>query len=108
MRLDITMTRGDTRTFELPLLDENGTAYDFTGAEIAFKTALFTATVGDGIAVDESSGDVTLTVSPTDTEDAPDVRMAYPYDVQVTLADGTVNTPQRGLFIVLPDVLDNT
>lgn len=108
MRLDITMTRGDTRTFELPLLDDNGAAYDFTGAAIAFKTALFTATVGDGIAVDDSSGDVTLTVSPTDTEDAPDVRMAYPYDVQVTLADGTVNTPQRGLFIVLPDVLDNT
>lgn len=106
MRLDYTMVRGDTRTFDLPLLDANGAAYD--PAEIAsleFKVAdLFTATVGDGIAIDESSGDVTLTVSPTDTEDAPDVRMAYPYDVQVTLDDGTINTPQRGLFIVLPDV----
>ena len=106
MRLDYTMVRGDTRTFELPLLDVNGVAYDPADiASLEFKVAdLFTATVGDGIAIDDSSGDVTLTVAPEDTEGAPDVRRAYAYDVQVTLDDGTVNTPQRGLFIVLPDV----
>ena len=35
-------------------------------------------------------------------------RRAFPYDLQVTLADGSVKTPIRGLFIVIRDVTDMT
>ena len=109
MKLDYTLIRGDTREFDLDLTDPlTGAAYDFSGASIAFTVEddLFgPKSVGDGITVDESSGSVTVTIDPDDTEDAPDYRMRYRYDVQVTTAAGDVTTPQRGMLTVLPDVI---
>ena len=104
MRLDYTLIRGDTRTLDLDLTDpETGMAYDLSGATVILTVEdLFTKSLADGI--DESSGSVTVTIDPEDTEDAPDYRARYRYDVQVTTAAGAVTTPQRGTILVLPDV----
>ena len=106
----LVMVRGDTRTFDLSdLVDFDGLAYDWAGATVTFTVdGLFEKTRGAGIAIDESSETVTLTVSGDDTTGAPDHRRAYRYDVQVVLSDGTVETPRRGQFVVLPDVTVET
>lgn len=105
----ITMTRGDTRTFTVTMSDNAGDPYDLTDAEVAFTVDdLFDKSVGDGIAVaDPESGVAVITVTSADTEDASDYRRAYRYDVQVTLSDGSVKTPIRGLFVLTPDVPPN-
>lgn len=103
MRLDYTIVRGDTRIIDLDLLDRFGQVFDFSGASVIMRVAnLFEKDLSDGI--DLSSGDLTVTIDPADTEGCPDQRTAYAYDIAVTEADGTVSTAQRGLFIVLPDV----
>jgi hypothetical protein len=107
MREDITVIRGDSVTLVVTVTDAAGLAYDLTGAAVAFTvgTIGIEKTVGAGITVSTpATGVASIAVGPTDTEDAPDQRTAYPYDVQITLADGSAKTPIRGLFIVLPDV----
>lgn len=107
MRTDLTMTRGDSREFSVTVSDAAGDPYDLTDATISFTVDdLFDAkTVGAGITVTApETGVAVITIDPADTEDAPDRRTAYDYDVQIILADGRVKTPLRGLFIVLPDV----
>jgi hypothetical protein len=108
MRVDYTLIRGDSRELDLDLTDPmTQMAYNLAGAGVIFTVddSLFDAkTVGDGITVDESSGSVTVTLDPEDTQNAPDYRARYRYDVQVTDSAGAVTTPQRGWLIVLPDV----
>lgn len=102
MNQNYTVIRGDTHTLELDLVLADETVPDLAGATVEFIVDnLFTRTVDD---VDESSGEAILTLAVEDTEGAPDVRAAYRYNVQVTGDDGSVTTPQRGLFIVVPDV----
>lgn len=103
---DLTVVRGDTSNFQITITDSNGLAYDLTDASIWFTVdGLLEKTIGDGITVSTpASGVADVEISAGDTDAAPDRRTAYPYDVQVTLADGSVKTPVRGLFIVLPDV----
>jgi hypothetical protein len=102
----ITMMRGDTRSLTVTVLDDDGDPYDLTGVGVQFTVdALFDKSVGDGVAVaTPASGVAVVTVNPVDTADAPDRRRAYRYDVQLTLADGSVRTPIHGLFVVRPDV----
>jgi len=102
----LTMTRGDTRTFTVTMTDDAGDPYDLTDASVDFTVGdLFDKSVGDGITVaDPETGVAVITVDPDDTNGASDYRRAHRYDVQVTLADGTVKTPLRGLFVVTPDV----
>lgn len=104
MSIDLTIVRGDTRTYDLSLVYADATVPDLAGATVDFIVdGLFRADASDVI-VDESSGEATVTVNPTDTEDSPNRRTSYRYNVQVTTADGTVLTTQRGLFAVLPEV----
>lgn len=100
------MVRGDSNEYQLTLTDNLGAEYDLTDALISFTVGdLFEKSLGEGITVaDPESGIATIAIDPADTEGAPDVRATYRYDVQVTLADGRVKTPVRGLFIVVPDV----
>ena len=100
----LTMMRGDSRTFTVTMTDSAGDPYDLTDAVVQFTVDnLFEKTVGAGIVVsDPETGVAVVTVDPDDTEGAG--RRAYRYDVQVTLSDGTVRTPLRGLFVVVPDV----
>lgn len=105
MRLDYTIVRNGTKIIDLDLLDRNGVPFEFAGATVVMRVAdLFEKDLTAGI--DLSSGDLTVTIDPEDTEDCPDQRSAYPYDITVTEADGTVSKAQRGLFIVIPDVDD--
>ena len=102
----ITHIRGDSGSFEVTLTDSAGAPLDLTGASVAFTVKnLIEKTIGDGIEVDTPlTGEAVITLTPEDTEDASDHRRSYPYDVQVTLGDGTVRTPIRGLFVLVPDV----
>jgi hypothetical protein len=101
----ITMTRGDTRTLTLTLTDAEAMPYDLTGAAVRMTVgSLFDKALGDGIVVaDPDSGIAVITINPDDTEDAR-ARISYPYDVEVTVADGTVITPILGRFVVRADV----
>jgi len=102
----LTMTRGDTRTFTVTMTDAVGAPFDLTDADVAFSVEdLFSKSVGDGIVVaDPETGVAVITVNPADTEGVEDRRRSYRYDVQLTLADGSVKTPLRGQFVVTPDV----
>lgn len=105
---NLTVVRGDSETFELTLegLPEGG----LTDADIWFTVrSLVAKRLGDGITVDDPlTGVATITLDAGDTDAAPDHRQTYPYDVQVKFPDGTVTTPVRGLFVVLPDVSRST
>lgn len=102
MRIDYTVIRGDTQTLVLDLVYADGVLPDFDDATIEFIVdGLFTRTVTDP---DLSSGEASLTLTAEDTDGSSNIRAAYRYNVQVTEADGSVVTPQSGLFIVLPDV----
>lgn len=104
MRIDYQVIRGDDRTIQLELADGAGTPLSLTGATVRFIVDdLFSTTA----TLDESAGEALVTVAAEDTEGAPDIRAVYRYNVKVTASDGDVSTPQRGLFIVLPNVLDN-
>jgi len=101
----ITMTRGDTRTLTLTLTDADGDPYDLTGAAVRFTVeGIVDKSLGDGIAVaSPATGVAVITINPADTENA-NGRHSYPYDVEVTFADGTVITPILGRFVLRPDV----
>ena len=102
MRTDLTMIRGDTRTFTLDLVYADGELPDLVDATITVHAEnLFDKTLTDP---DLSTGEITLTIEPEDTEGTPDQRTRYAYNVQVEQADGVVLTVQRGNLIVFPDV----
>jgi hypothetical protein len=107
---DLTVMRGDTVTLTATLVDPAGAAYDLTGAELTFSVAChFSKTLDDGITVsDPLSGEAEIELTAADTDGDGDYpRRAFPYDLQVTLADGSVKTPLRGLFIVIGDVTNS-
>ena len=106
----LTMMRGDSKTYTVTISDSAGDPYDLTGASVWFTVDdLFEKTLADGIAVTAPlTGVAVVTIDPEDTEDARDYRSSYRYDVQVKLADGTVKTPIRGLFVLTPDVTTAT
>jgi hypothetical protein len=95
----ITMTRGDDRTFILTVDDE------WEGASARFLVdRLFTKT-GLEVGEDDGSGSsvVTVTIDSADTEDSPNHRRAYRYELELTLL-GDVRTVLSGLFVVRPDL----
>jgi hypothetical protein len=103
-RTTLNVIRGDSHTLNLDLsnLPEGGLA----GADVWFTVGgLFDKRLGSGIdIVDAAAGTATISIDPDDTAAAPDNHQVYPYDVQVLLADGTIQTPITGLFVVVPDV----
>ena len=103
---NIIAVRGDTQTYTLTFTDSVGAPLDLTGAAVTFSVKdRFAKTVGAGIVVSAPlTGVAVVTVDPEDTENEPDVRVAHRFDAQVVLSDGTVKTPIRGNFVVLPDV----
>jgi hypothetical protein len=102
----LTTTRGDSRTYDFSdLADPTGLAYDLNDVTgIVFRVdGLFEKTISD-FDIDASAGEVFVDVSPGDTEDAPDYRKAYPYEVELTITGIGVVTARRGLFVVNPDL----
>lgn len=105
MRTDFTVVRRDTRTLEFDLTLADNTPLSLVGATVEFIVDdLFTREM----TVDDSSGEVSLTLDSEDTENAPDMRRTYNYQVKVTESDGDIFTPQRGRFTVLPDLTAET
>ena len=103
---DLVMTRGDTRTFDFSDVDDaDGVAFNLAGATLNFTVGgLFTLTRGAGITVDESTGSIEVEIAATDTAAASDYRREYRYELEITLADGSVHTPRKGLFILTPEL----
>lgn len=104
MSTTLNVIRGDSHSLSLSL--DNLPSGGLAGADLWFTVeGLLSKELGDGIdVVDAAAGTATITIDAGDTNAAPDTRHVYPYDVQVRLADGTVQTPLRGLFVVSPDV----
>ena len=98
------LIRGDSQDLELTL--GNLPAGGLAGADITFTIeGLLDKTIGNGITVnDEEAGTVTISIEAGDTDEAPDHMQVYEYDVQVTFADGTINTPVLGVLSIIPDV----
>lgn len=98
----VTVTRGDDRTLSFTF-DE-----DLTGATArlvvdGLLTRAGVVTVTPGVGDTPASTAITFAITGDDTDVVRDVRLAYRYDVELTLASG-VRTARRGLFVVVPDV----
>lgn len=94
----LTMTRGDDRTFAIVIDDEY---VSDTATLIVDGLLTKTATVGS----DPGSGYATASfdIASADTEDVPDRRTTYRYEVSVDNEGDTV-TVRRGILVVLPDL----
>lgn len=112
---NITLTRGDSRTLSITVLDSDGSAADLTGASIwwtakrdindADADAIISKTVGSGITVTNAAGGLaTVTIAPDDWTDAEDSDKHYVWDLQVKSDTGTVTTVASGRIIITPDV----
>jgi hypothetical protein len=110
MRENIVMTRGDSRDLERTLY-QAGIPMDLIGTEITFTVKdLFAKTLDNGIELvppdsGTEPGMIAITIDPADTEDVPDYRKVYRYDIEVD-DGGTITTPLYGDFIVIPDVTE--
>jgi hypothetical protein len=110
--------RGDHETYAITLSDADGDPLDLdTVTEIWFTVRCsYGAAVdiektltGGGITVtDADAGTAQITLDPEDTDDFPDRRVSYPYDVQVLSSTGDIATPIRGRIRVSPDVTTTT
>lgn len=90
----ITMTRGDTATFHCKVVfsDANNTEYTMQSGDVlifTLRNSAKTTTASDFI-MQKTFTNNQITIDPTDT--ATLNYGNYVYDVQLTLADGTVNT----------------
>jgi uncharacterized protein YbjT (DUF2867 family) len=116
---DLTMIRGDSKTFAVSLRDVAGDAIDLTGASVTMTakeaytdldaSATFQKTISDGITVlDEDTGVIQVELEPADTTSLDGKKTRLYYDIQVEGSDGKVTTAVRGKLIVHPDVTIDT
>lgn len=107
----IKLTRGDTRTINIPYLSATGTALDLTGATVFFTVNATDSPTDDSAAVVQKTitsitnpllGVGVVTLTNTDTQNiTPGI---YFYDAQVKDAIGNVTSSKRDKFIVTSDV----
>jgi len=112
---NLSMIRGDTRSFALTLTDGAGSPLDLTDVTLTFTAklrltdaddeAIIVKTDADGIEIsdDPSDGMATLTIDPEDTEVLGYSRSLY-WDLQVEDALGAVQTPLSGRLSIRADV----
>lgn len=108
----LTMTRGDTQTFRVDLLDAEGAPLALDGLTLTFTVkkhyddadddAIIVKESGAGIELLEDDGAAEITIDPEDTIDIIRPR-EYVWDLQVDDA-GDIRTPLAGLFRVRRDV----
>ena len=88
----IRLTRGDTAKISFELFDEDGNEYvPQAGDEMRFAMKKYYTDDEPVVEIDIDMETMTLTIEPSDT-DGLDMPFTYVYDIQVTLADGTVDT----------------
>ena len=114
MAVAISMTRGDTFTFNLAVT-QSGAAYNLTGASIrmtakwnytdADNAAVFSRTIGSGITVTNAAGGLaTVSIAPSNTSSLPATTTNLYYDIQVTDSGANIYTVAYGVLTVNPDV----
>jgi hypothetical protein len=107
---DLSITRGDTRTFT-HTITRSAVAVDLTGATLSFmvKTdayqadvdAVITKTIGSGIVVSApATGVAVTTVLPANTSGLAAGRLDYIWELVMTEANGVVTTVERGAFVI--------
>lgn len=109
---DIEFKAGDTFNYDLQYLDSEGSPIDMTGMSVAMQvreaaTSAVIAETATGGIVDAVNGQMTLTLSKTQTQNllaVEDPRKTYAYDVEVTFADTTVFTIVEGKVKVTQSV----
>lgn len=83
----ISLTRGDTARIDISVVDAEGQKYELLeGDKLLFTVK---SSVNDKEALIQKEGEI-ITILPADTEGLEYGK--YVYDVQLTLAEGTVNT----------------
>jgi hypothetical protein len=112
---DIEVIRGDDEIYDLAFTDADGDPVDLTGAGIVFTAkrriqdedadAVLQYDETNGITVTDALGGIAeLEIAGDDTSVLEDKKVVLRYDLEVTLAAGTVRTPLLGKMIVRPDV----
>lgn len=111
----IIIRQGKSHAEDYALTQSDGTAYDLTDCTLRFTVkrsiedldadALLTYVGGDpALTITDADGGLAeLRIPAADTLDLPTI-VPLRWDVQVTAADGTVDTLQSGTVTVLPSV----
>lgn len=118
--MDLSMIRGDSKTFALSLTDAAGDPLDLTGCTVWITAkeaytdtdaaATFQHSTDDGniTILDEDTGVIAVDIDPADTTDLDGKTTRLVYDIQVEDGVGKVTTPVRGKLVVRPDVTITT
>ena len=116
---ELTLVRGDDKTYVVVVKNSLGVAVDLTSSTIKF-TVKYNYNVADSAATiqkttadpaeisltDPTNGEFEIYVLPADTQLV--VPLAYVYDIQIDLASGKRVTPVVGTFTLLRDVTKNS
>ena len=100
---NITLTRGDSASISVALKNPDGTDYNLQSGDELLFTVKYNCITEDIIIQKDISTDAIINLIPSDTKDL--LYGEYFYDVQLTRANGSVNTviPPRD-FIVAKEV----
>jgi hypothetical protein len=115
---DLSITRGDSRTFRLTSVDFDGSPTDFTtynrvwftvkraltdadSAAIVAKTLLNGITI---LSTDHSKLDVVIEPGDTSILTIVGAQLVLFYDLQTQDSFGNINTPQSGSFTITADI----
>ena len=106
---DFCRTRADTYPFTITFTDENGAAIDITGftylltvdPDSAPADATNNLFQNTPVVTDGPNGVITVTLTPSEADQAPGV---YFYDLQQTDTGGAVRTVLKGQWEVVQDI----
>ena len=87
---NITLTRGDSASIEVTLTNPDGSAYELQSGDVLMFTVKYNCITEDIIIQKDISSNATINILPSDTNTL--LYGNYVYDVQLTKANGAVNT----------------
>lgn len=109
---DLSLPRGDSITYDLAVVDEDGDAFPLTGATVKFTIRaavdsslvfqLTSASVAQINVYDAPHGKAYIIIENAHTQDLS--IQQYQYDVEVINSTGKVSTVCRGTFNVTSDI----
>ena len=105
---NLLIEQGATFTSTISLFNAADTAFDLTGHTAAgqirksYSSSSASATFTISFASDRTSGQITLSLTPTQTADLEEGR--YVYDIETTGSDSTVTRVLQGTVTVSPNV----
>ena len=109
MSNDLTIYRGDDKTWTLAFTDSTGTAIDITGYTIYFTVKINSNDIDDNAVItkditshtDPTEGETEIVLTNSDT-DLPIKK--YWYDIQMKDGSDKITTVLEGRFIVVQDI----